>query len=120
MRKITLFFVSFFVSNLLISQNILISDSIIWQDNNIFNNIDKNTSNILYFVNCNQRSSDDLPIYYKRLPINNNVEIISIDEISVDYQVVNKSDYENVNKLENLTNEFQTKAWHSKYRKKDF
>lgn len=120
MRKITLFFVSFFVSNLLISQNILISDSIIWQDNNIFNNNDKNTSNILYFVNCNQRSSDDLPIYYKRLPINNNVEIISIDEISVDYQVVNKSDYENVNKLENLTNEFQTKAWHSKYRKKDF
>ncbi|HQB21244.1 MAG TPA: hypothetical protein PLW23_02580, partial [Bacteroidales bacterium] len=100
MKKFTLFFVYFFVSNLLISQNILISDSINWQDNKIFNYNDKNTQNILYFLNCNLRSSDDLPIYYKRLPINNSVEIISIDEVFVDYQVVNKSDYENVNNLE--------------------
>ncbi|HQB21243.1 MAG TPA: type IX secretion system sortase PorU, partial [Bacteroidales bacterium] len=38
----------------------------------------------------------------------------------VDYQVVNKSDYENVNNLENLTNSFQTKAWSSKFRKNNF
>jgi len=120
MKKYILFFGYFFVSNLLASQNILISDSINWQDNKTFYYNDKNITNILFFLNSNLRSIDDLPVYYKRLPINNNIDIISIDEIFVDYQAVNKSDYENVNNLTNLTNLFQTKAWSSKFRKKNF
>jgi hypothetical protein len=45
-------------------------------------------SDILSFNGSYNRSIDELPVYYKRLPINNKVEIVSISLLNADYQIV--------------------------------
>lgn len=120
MKKYFLFFVYFFVNNLLISQNISFSDSIKWQDNKLFYNNVKKSSNILYFTNCNIRSSDELPEFFAKIPININIEIISIEKKIVNYEVVDKFDYSKSYEIDKILNEPEVKAWVSTFRKKKY
>lgn len=120
MKKSAFLVIILFINNLLTAQNIVFSDSIFWQSNKTFVDNEKNISDILSFDGVYNRSLDELPVYYKRVPINNKVEIVSISLLKADYQVVNKVDYQQVRNVNKITTEPETNAWTSVFRKQEY
>ncbi|MDD3685426.1 MAG: type IX secretion system sortase PorU [Bacteroidales bacterium] len=120
MKKSAFLVTILFINNLLTAQNIVFSDSIFWQSNKTFVDNEKNISDILSFDGAYNRSLDELPVYHKRVPINNKAEIVSISLLKADYQVVNKTDYQQVRNVDKILEETEAHVWTSVFRKQNF
>lgn len=119
MKKTVFLVAVLFINNLLTSQDIVFFDSIFWQSNKTFVDNDKNVVDILSFKGANNRSADEMPVFFRQVPINYNAEIVSIIPINLDYQVVNKEDYQQVRNVDKILNNPEVNAWVTAFRKQN-
>jgi len=120
MRKSTFLVIIFFINNLLTAQIVSFSDSILWQSNKTFIDNDENVSDILSFVDANNRSADNLPVYFHQSLISSDAEILNVSLVKAEYQVVSKETYQQVRNVEKISEKPEFSAWVSTFRKKNY
>lgn len=120
MKKFAILLTILVINNLLTAQNVLFSDSILWQSNKTFVNNENNVEDILSFKGSHTRSLDNLPVYYEKIGINSDATIVDISIIRADYQIVNKDDIRFVKNVEKILELPETKSWVSISRKQRY
>ncbi|MDD3859473.1 MAG: type IX secretion system sortase PorU, partial [Bacteroidales bacterium] len=120
MKKIPIFLILCFINNLLTSQIVSFSDSILWQNNKTYLNNDNILSDILFFKDAYNRSTDNLPVYYIKKAIESDAEILDIVLVKADYEIVEKENYQQVENVEKITEKPELISWISTFRKNNY
>lgn len=113
------FLILCFINNLLTAQTIVFSDSIFWQNNKTYLDNDNKLSDILFFDGAYNRSSDNLPVYFIKKPIEQNAEILDIILVKADYRVMEKENYQQVKNVEKFSENPEIFAWITTFRKQN-
>jgi hypothetical protein len=120
MKKIFILFTVIFINNLLTSQEIFISDSLFWQNKQIFNYNENQLKNILYCSNCDNQASTDLPVYFYRIPINTNLDVKDLKFVNIKTEVINNEVINKGLNLDKISENIKINTWISIFRKQNY
>ncbi len=120
MKKFLVILFALFINSLLTAQVVTISDSVVWKNNTTFIDNDNSTKIIMLFEGAQNRSVDNLPVYFYKIKYEDNVYVDDIELVSAKYEVINNENLKGVENLDKLKGIPEVKSYITICRKQNY